>query len=79
MILIILLATLCGLRYFEVGVFADLSWWWVTAALFLAFLWFEFGERLFGLDNRRADVSMEKAREERIKKAFEVPKNRPKK
>lgn len=69
--LIIVIVLLSGLRYFEVGPFASLSWWWIAALIAAAFLWFEFGERLFGLDKRRAHEQLEKMRAERIKKTFE--------
>jgi small Trp-rich protein len=48
--LIIIIVLLSGLKYFEIGPFTDLSWWWVAALLALGFVWFEFGERLFGMD-----------------------------
>ena len=71
MLLIIVIVLLTALRYFEVGPFAELSWWWVAALMAVAFLWFEFGERLLGRDKRRAHEQLEKMREERVKKAFE--------
>lgn len=69
--LIIVILLLSALRYFAVGPFADLSWWWVAGLGAIAFLWFEFGERLFGLDKRRAHEQLEKIRKERVKKTFE--------
>jgi small Trp-rich protein len=68
--LIILIVGLSILRYFEVSVFATLSWWWIGGLLFVAFVWFEFIERMLGLDKRRANEVLEKARKERVKKAF---------
>jgi small Trp-rich protein len=68
--LIILLAALIALRYFEVGPFASMSWWWVAGVAFAAFIWFEFIERLLGLDKRAAHDKLEKQREERVKAAF---------
>jgi len=68
--LIIVLAVLTALRYFEVGPFATMSWWWVVGVAFAAFIWFEFIERLLGLDKRAAHDKLEKQREERVKAAF---------
>ena len=68
--LIIAIVLLSILRYFEVGPVADLSWWWIIGLFAVAFVWFEFGERLFGLDKRKADEQLEKARRERVTKTF---------
>jgi small Trp-rich protein len=68
--IIILIIALASLRYFEVGPFANLSWWWIGGLLLVAFIWFEFIERMLGLDKRRANESLEKARKERVKRAF---------
>ncbi|MBS1169713.1 MAG: hypothetical protein H6R01_631 [Burkholderiaceae bacterium] len=70
MVLIILIVVLCALRYFEVGFFAHMSWWWVAGVFAVAFLWFEFGEKMLGLDRRRAHESLEQAREDRVKRTF---------
>jgi small Trp-rich protein len=74
--LIIIIVLLSGLKYFEIGPFTDLSWWWVAALMALAFVWFEFGERLFGMDKRRAHEQLEKMREQRVKKNFEGPRRK---
>lgn len=68
--IIIAIVLLSILRYFEVGPFADFSWWWIGGLFFVAFVWFEFIERALGLDKRKAHEQLEKAREERVKKAF---------
>ncbi|RZI41626.1 TIGR04438 family Trp-rich protein [Herbaspirillum sp. HC18] len=68
--LIIAIVLLSILRYLEVGPFADLSWWWIIGLFGVAFVWFEFGERIFGLDKRKADEQLEKARKERMTKTF---------
>jgi small Trp-rich protein len=68
--LIIIIAALTALRYFEVGPFASLSWWWIVLLMVVAFIWFEFVERMLGLDKRNAHDKLDKAREERIKNAF---------
>lgn len=68
--IIIIIVLLSILRYFEVGPFAGLSWWWIAGLLLLAFIWFEFIERMLGLDKRKAHEQMEKARKERVKQTF---------
>ena len=68
--LIIAIVLLVALKYLAIGPFADISWWWIAGLMALAFIWFEFLERMLGLDKRRAHEQMEKARQERVKKAF---------
>ena len=68
--LIILIALLSALRYFEIGPFAGLSWWWIAGLFVLAFVWFEYLEKMLGLDKRRAHDEAERARRERVKKTF---------
>jgi small Trp-rich protein len=68
--IIIVIVLLSGLRFFEVGPFANLSWWWISLLLLIAFIWFEFIERMLGLDKRKAHEQMETARKERVEKAF---------
>lgn len=68
--LIIVIVLLSILRYYEVGPVADLSWWWIIGLFGVAFLWFEFGERILGLDKRKAHEQLEKARKERVTKTF---------
>jgi small Trp-rich protein len=69
--LIIIILALSVLRYFEIGPFANMSWWWIVGLLAAAFLWFEFIEKMLGLDKRKAHEQMEEARKERVKKTFE--------
>ena len=71
MFLITAIAALTALKYFEIGPFADMSWWWITGLMLVAFIWFEFIERMLGLDKRKAHDESEKQRQERVKKAFE--------
>lgn len=70
MLIIIAIVALSVLRYFEVGPFAELSWWWIGGLFLIAFIWFEFIERMLGLDKRKAHEQLEKARQERVQKAF---------
>jgi len=68
--LIIIIVLLSLLRYFEVGPVADLSWWWIVGLMGVAFIWFEFIERMLGLDKRKSHDELEQARKDRVKKNF---------
>jgi small Trp-rich protein len=72
--LIIIIAALVGLRYFEVWKFADLSWWWIVGLMVFAFIWFEFIEKMLGLDKRKEHNVDEQRRKDRVKQAFEKKK-----
>jgi len=71
--LILLIAALIGLRYFEIWKFADLSWWWIVALMVFAFIWFEFIEKILGLDKRKEHNVDEQRRKDRIARTFEKP------
>lgn len=73
--LIIAIAILSALKYFEVSFVQNLSWWWIAALIAIAFIWFEFIERILGLDKRRAHDEMDKIRKDRVKKTFENTNN----
>lgn len=68
--LIIVIVLLAILKYLEVGPFAEMSWWWIAGLVMIAFIWFEFIERMLGFDKRKAHEQMDKARQERINKTF---------
>jgi small Trp-rich protein len=68
--LILLIAALVVLRFFEVWRFAQLSWWWIVALMALAFIWFEFIEKMLGLDKKKLHADEEKRRKERLHKSF---------
>jgi small Trp-rich protein len=70
MLLIVAIVGLSILRYFEIGPFATLSWWWIIGLFAFAFIWFEFIERMLGLDKRKAHEQLEKARKDRVKNTF---------
>jgi small Trp-rich protein len=70
MLLIVAIVGLSILRYFEIGPFATFSWWWIIGLFAFAFIWFEFIERMLGLDKRKAHEQLEQARKDRVKKAF---------
>jgi small Trp-rich protein len=68
--LIIVIVALSLLRYFEIGPFVGMSWWWIIGLVAVAFIWFEFIEKMLGLDKRRAHEQLEQARQERVRKTF---------
>ena len=68
--LILLIAVLCALRSFEVWRFAELSWWAIIALMVFAFVWFEFIEKVLGLDKKKAHNVLDSRREARVKQAF---------
>ena len=68
--IIILIVVLSVLKYLEVGMLDKLSWWWIIGLFAIAFLWFEFFERMLGRDKRKAHEQLEKARKERVKNTF---------
>lgn len=63
------------LKALDISVFGELSWWWVVLPFGVGFLWFEFVEKRFGLDKRKAFDEMDKAKRDRIKKRMEVDKD----
>ena len=60
MFLIILIVVLSLLRYFEISIFADLSWWWIGALLAVTVLWFEVFEKMLGLDKKKAHETLKR-------------------
>ncbi|MFZ6845330.1 TIGR04438 family Trp-rich protein [Undibacterium sp. RuTC16W] len=73
--IIIVIALLSLLKYLEVSFLDNLSWWWIVGLAFAAFLWFEFFERMLGLDKRNDHAHFEKIKNERVKRAFDNKKN----
>ena len=69
--LIILIVALVGLRYFEVWRFAEISWWWIVGLMVLAFIWFEYIEKLLGLDKKKQHNVDEQRRKDRVKQSFD--------
>ena len=51
--IIILILVLGALKFFEVWKFAAMSWWWVIGLMCFAFIWFEYVEKIFGLDKKK--------------------------
>lgn len=69
--IILLIIALGALKYFEIWKFGDMSWWWVIGLMIVAFIWFEYIEKIFGLDKKKAFNEEEKRRKERLSKSFE--------
>lgn len=69
--LILLIVALVALRFFEVWKFAGLSWWYIVGLMVFAFVWFEFIEKMLGLDKKKQHDVHEKRRKERIKNSFD--------
>jgi len=69
--LILLIAILVVLRFFEVWKFAALSWWWIIGLMVVAFIWFEFIEKMLGLDKRKAHDLDQQRRKDRVKQSFD--------
>ncbi|MGZ8291069.1 MAG: TIGR04438 family Trp-rich protein [Telluria sp.] len=72
--LIILIAALVGLRYFEVWRFGEISWWYIIGLMVLAFIWFEFIEKMLGLDKKKQHNVDEQRRKDRVKQSFDKSK-----
>ncbi|CAN7146410.1 TIGR04438 family Trp-rich protein [Pseudoduganella sp. LjRoot289] len=72
--LILLILALCGLRYFEVWRFGEVSWYWIIGLMVFAFVWFEFLEPMLGLDKRKAHNVDEQRRKDRVKQSFDKKK-----
>jgi small Trp-rich protein len=70
MLLIVLIVGLSVLRFLEIGVFADVSWWWIGALFVAAFIWFEYIEKMLGRDKRRAHDESDAARRKRVDATF---------
>jgi len=68
--LILLILVLAVLRYFEVWRFAGLSWWWIVGLMVVGFIWFEFIEKILGLDKKKAHDLDAKRRKDRMTQRF---------
>lgn len=68
---------LLALKLLEINPVAELGWGWVLSPLVLAFIWFEFLERLFGKDRQEVEhVEYEELRKKRVAAQFADPKKR---
>ena len=68
--IIILIIVLGLLKYFEIWKFTDMSWWWVIGLMGVAFIWFEYIEKIFGLDKQKDHKLDEQRKKERLKNTF---------
>jgi len=69
--LILLIVALVALRGFEVWRFADLSWWYIVGLMVLAFIWFEFIEKMLGLDKKKEHQLQDDRRARRVRKSLD--------
>jgi small Trp-rich protein len=72
--LIIIIALVTAMKFFEVWKFADMSWWVVVGLMVLAFVWFEFIEKMLGLDKKKEHSVDEERRKKRVAQTFEKKK-----
>ncbi|MES3023849.1 MAG: TIGR04438 family Trp-rich protein [Pseudomonadota bacterium] len=70
MILIILIFGLTGLKLAEIWRFGEVSWWHIAGLAAFAFVWFEFIEKMLGLDKKKAVNEDEERRKKRVKDSF---------
>ena len=63
------------LWFFDVGVFGQMSGWWVAGVFVAAFIWFEVFEKRLGLDKKKAFDELDKAKKERIKREMDRAKD----
>jgi small Trp-rich protein len=71
MILIILIFGLAGLKLLEVWRFNEISWWYIAGLALVTFIYFEFVEKMLGLDKKKAHNEDEERRKKRVKEAFD--------
>lgn len=64
-------------RFFEIGWFASLSWWWVAVPFALAFVYFEVLEPMFSLDKKKTRDESELYKKKRLAKQLERGRKRP--
>lgn len=69
--LILLIVALVILRGLEVWRFAELSWWTIVGLMVLAFIWFEYIEKMLGLDKKKEHDVHDKRRAERARKTLD--------
>lgn len=69
--LILLIVALVILRGLEVWRFAELSWWTIVGLMVLAFIWFEYIEKMLGLDKKKEHDVHDKRRAERARRTLD--------
>ncbi|WP_020651688.1 TIGR04438 family Trp-rich protein [Massilia niastensis] len=68
--LILLILALVVLRGLEVWRFAELSWWTIVGLMVAAFIWFEFIEKMLGLDKKKEHAEQDKRRDARVRRTL---------
>lgn len=63
-------ALLYILKLLNLSFMEEVSWWWINGLGLFAFLWFEYFERMLGLDKRKDEMLHEKMQKERHKRQF---------
>ena len=69
--LILFILALVILRGLEVWRFTELSWWTIVGLMVLAFIWFEYIEKMLGLDKKKEHDVHDKRRAERARKTLD--------
>lgn len=72
--LLLPVAILYILKLLDLSFMENVSWWWINGLGLFAFLWFEFFERMLGLDKRKDEMLHEKMLKERQKRQFNIRK-----
>lgn len=76
MIFIIILAIVVVLKLLEVSFMENVSWWWINGYAIVIFLWFDYFERIFGMNKHKDEMHHEKMKKERLKRDFETKKKK---
>lgn len=71
MLLIIGIFALIVLKYFGINPFTYISWGWIIFLIIIAFIWFEFLERIFGFDKKQDQHEHDSLKSERLKNTFD--------
>jgi small Trp-rich protein len=58
------------LKLGDIGPVGALSWWWIVLPFVAALIWFELFERRLGLDKKKAFDELDRAKQQRLKKAM---------
>lgn len=72
--LLIPVVALYILKLLDLSFMENISWWWINGFGLFVFLWFEFFERMLGLDKRKDEMLHEKMKKERQKRQFNIKK-----
>jgi len=74
MFAIVIFALLVLFKILEMTWMEGISWWIISGLGLAIFLWFEYFERMLGLDKRKEHDHFEKVQKDRIKRQFEQDK-----